>query len=435
MRVTIVNTCSTLNRGDAAIVLGQIHLLQRHLPGVHIALTSKTPALDEGFYAPLGVDVLPPLTPALSAYRGARRKLLGGLRSLAAWGDKRRLIQAVRHSDLVLSCGGGYFYSYRRRLPGTTFWQNIIHAQLALSLNKPLVLLPQSFGPFGSSLARMGVKRLLEARGVPRVFAREEISHQLLRRMLDGDQRAKIALCPDMALYLDREALGHASGGGPLDLPRPVLAMNLREWAFPEMGDPACRRSKRERYLEALCTVACVFTQHHGGSVLVLPQALGPDPSEDDRGICREFCRRVRACAPGGGVVQYREPDTSSLAGYVQLLSQSTLLIGTRLHACLLALLAGTPAISVGYQHKSPGTMELLGLGRFHTDIATVSSEQLLSFVEEIVGHRQGILEEIHRGLGQARTRIEDQVGTLLGALLGAQTRRPSGQPPKVGAT
>jgi colanic acid/amylovoran biosynthesis protein len=432
MRVTIVNTCSTLNRGDAAIVLGQIHLLKRHFPGAHIALTSKTPALDEVFYAPLGVEVLAPLTPALSTYKGARGKLLGGSRSLAAWGDKRRLIQTVRHSDLVLSCGGGYFYSYRSRLPGTTFWQNVIHAQLAISLNKPLVFLPQSFGPFRSSLAQRGVKRLLEAEGVPRVFAREEISYQLLGCMLDGDQRDKIALCPDMALFLDKDALEHASDGEPLELPRPILAINLREWTFPEMGDPARRRSKRERYLEALSTVACVFIQRHRGSVLIVPQTVGPDPSEDDRGICMEFCQRVSKCVPDSGVVHYQEPDTSSLTGYTQLLSQSTLLIGTRLHSCILALLVGVPAISVGYQVKSQGTMELLGLGRFHTDIASVSSEQLLSLVEEIMGHHQGILEEINRGLSQARTRIDDLVGTLIRTLLCRQNKRPTGQPSEV---
>jgi colanic acid/amylovoran biosynthesis protein len=432
MRVTIVNTCSTLNRGDAAIVLGQIQLLKRYSPGVHIALTSKTPALDEAFYAPLGVEVLAPLTPALSVYKGARRKLLGGGRSLVALGDKRRLIQTVQHSDLVLSCGGGYFYSYRSRLPGTTFWQNVIHAQLALSLGKPLVFLPQSFGPFSSSLARRGVKRLLEAQGVPRVFAREEISYQLLGRMLDGDRRAKVALCPDMALYLDEDALGHASGGEPSDLPRPILAINLREWTFPEMGDPARRHSKRERYLEALSTAACVFIQRYRGSVLIVPQTVGPDPSEDDRGICLEFCRRLSKCVPGSGVVHYQEPDTSSLTGYTQLLSQSTLLIGTRLHACILALLVGVPAISVGYQVKSQGTMELLGLDRFHTDMANVSSEKLLSFVEEIMGHRQGIVEEIHGGLGQARARIDDQVGTLIRTLLGHRNKRPTGPPSEV---
>ena len=425
MRVTILNTCSTLNRGDAAIVLGQISLLQKHCPGAHIAITSKTPALDRLFYGPLGVEVLAPLTPALSVHRGPKHKLIEAARGLADWANKRRLVQAVRQSDLVLGCGGGYFYSYRSVLPGTTFWQNVIHAHLATLLHRPLVFLPQSFGPFGNPLAQKGVKRLLEKQNVLKVFAREEASQQLLYRMLSKDQHSKIALCPDMALYLEGDTRQDAVQGELPDLPQPILAMNLREWSFHKAGDAAARRSKREKYLDALGTVVRFFIQRYRGSVLVVPQALGPDPSEDDRGICVEFCRRVREHIPEGVVVQLREPDTSPLTGSMQLLSRSAVLVGTRLHSCILALLVGVPVISIGYQPKSQGTLDMLGLGRFNTDIGNLSSEWLLASVEGIMSCREEVQEEIHQSLSQARAQIEDQVGTLLNSFandLGSRT-------------
>jgi colanic acid/amylovoran biosynthesis protein len=411
MKVLILNTCSTLNRGDAAIVLGQIRLLQKYCPDVRITITSKTPALDRTFYAPWGVEVLAPLTPALSLYKGFGHKLAGGARTLVAWGDKRRLIQALQHSDLVLSCGGGYFYSYRSILPGTTFWQNVIHARLAAFLNKPLIFIPQSFGPFSSSLAHKGVKRLLEKQSIVKIFAREKVSHKLLHRMLNKDD-SRIALCPDMALYLEGNADQYALKGEPLDLPRPILAINLREWAFPEAGDSA--PFKREEYLNALIAVARFFIQHCGGSVMVVPQALGPDPSEDDRGICTEFCRKARERIPADGTVQFREPDTSSLTSFMALLSQSAILIGTRLHSCILALLAGVPAISIGYQYKSQGTLDMLGLGRFNRNITALSSEWLIGSVEEIMNHRQEIQAEIRQSLIQAHAWIDNEMSSLL---------------------
>jgi colanic acid/amylovoran biosynthesis protein len=417
MRILILNTCSTLNRGDAAIVLGQIRLLQEYCPDAHIAITSRTPALDQAFYGPMGVEVLSPLTPALSLYKGLKRKLVGGARALASWGDKRRLIQALQRSDLVLSCGGGYFYSYRRILPGTTFGQNVIHVYLAAFLDKPLVFLPQSFGPFGSSLAQRGVSRLLERQNVLKVFAREEVSHRLLHRMLSKNHHSKIALCPDMALYLDGNIGQSTLKGEPLDLRQPILAINVREWAFPEAGHLISRRLKREEYLNALTDVARFFIQRYRGSVVVVPQALGPDPSEDDRGICREFCQRVRDCIAESWEVQFREPDTSSLTGFMELLSQVTILIGTRLHSCILALLAGTPAISIGYQYKSQGTLDVLGLGRFNTDINGLSSDWLLAQLEEIMNQRCEIQAEIRQSLSLARTQIDEQVGRLLTSL------------------
>jgi colanic acid/amylovoran biosynthesis protein len=414
MRILILNTCSILNRGDAAIVLGQIRLLQKYCPGAHIALTSRTPALDQTFYGPLAVEVFDPLTPALSLYRGLKHKLAGGARELVTWGAKKRLIQAMWRSDLILSCGGGYFYSYRRAFPGTSFWQNVAQAYLAAAFDKPLVFLPQSFGPFGSSLARRGIGHLLERPSVLKVLAREQISYELLQGMLGEDHRSKIALCPDMALYLDEGFGQSVLEGEPLDLPQPILAINVREWAFPGAGDPASRRLKREEYLNTLTQAACFFIQRYRGAVMVIPQAWGPDPGEDDRGICMEFCQRLRGRIPVDGVVQFRNPDTKSLAGFIQLLSQATLLIGARLHSCILALLAGTPIISIGYQYKSQGTLDLLGLSRFNTGISDLSTEHLLALTEEIMSHRQEIQVEIRQSLHWAHAQIDEQVGRLL---------------------
>jgi colanic acid/amylovoran biosynthesis protein len=419
MRVLILNTCSTLNRGDAAIVRGQIRLLRKYFSDPRITITSKTPAIDRSYYNPMGVEVLAPLTPALSLYRdlSLQGKLVQSARMLARWGDKKCLIQALRRSDLILSCGGGYLYSYRSILPGTTFWQNVIHVRLATLLNKPLVFLPQSFGPFGSFLARRGVKRLLEGQSIVRVFAREEISHQYLRSILNKDYHPRIALCPDMAFYSEENAGQHIPKSEPLGLRQPILAVNLREWAFPEAKDPAARRRKREEYLNALIVAARFFIQHYQGTVVVIPQALGPDPSEDDRGICTEFCQRTRECVPADGVVQIRESDIGSPTDLMGFLCQVALMIGTRLHSCILALLVGVPVISIGYQHKSKGTMDLLGLGRFNTDITELSPEWLLDSVEEIINHRSETQEKIRQHLSHAHAWIDDEVGTLFTSL------------------
>ncbi len=370
--------------------------------------------MDRAFYEPMGVEVLAPITPALNLYKGLGHKLVGVARASVAWRDRKRLIQALRRSDLVLSCGGGYCYSYRKAFPGTSFWQNVTQAYLAVALDKPLIFLPQSFGPFGNSLARSGVSRLLERQNVLKVFAREQVSHELIGRMLSQDHHPKIALCPDMALYLDGNVDQLALEVESQDLPQPILAVNLREWTFPEAGDPASRRLKRDEYLNALTDVARFFVQRYRGAVVVVPQALGPDPSEDDRGICIEFCQRLRECIPVDDVVQLRNPDTSSLTGIMGLLSQATLLVGTRLHSCILALLAGTPAISIGYQYKSQGTLDMLGLGRFNTNINELSSDWLVASLEDIMNQRREIQAEIGQSLSSARTWIDEDVGRLL---------------------
>lgn len=416
MKALILNTCSTLNRGDAAIVLGQIRLLQRVCHGVRITLTSKTPALDRAFYDPLGVEVLPPFIPALSSYRGARHKLGEGARALISTGDKRRLLQALKHADLVLSCGGGYFYSYRRLLPGTTFWQNVVHAYLAAALHKPLIFLPQSFGPFASPLACRGIHHLLERASVLQIFAREEFSYRLLRGMLGQATQAKIKLCPDMAFYLAADESYSTDHDEAPEPAQPTLVMNLRRWAFPEARDPA---SRREDYMQAMVEAAHHFVQRYRGQVVVVPQALGPDPAEDDRAICQEFCQRVRNGPSVARAVDYREPETGSLGAYLALLARARLLVGTRLHSCILALLSGVPAVSVGYQYKSQGTLDLLGLGSLNLDINNLSSERLLALIEATMDGHHEVRGEIRQRVRQACQQIDHQVGSLIRATVG----------------
>jgi len=239
--------------------------------------------------------------------------------------------------------------------------------------------------------------------------------------MLAPNLSTKIALCPDMAFYLDGNGDQDVYRDRNLDISQPILALNLREWVFPEAGKPDSRRLKRDEYINTFITVARFFVQHYQGRVMVIPQALGPDPVEDDRIISMEFIRRVQEHIPGGETVQFHNPDTSSLTGFLQLLSQAMLLIGTRLHSCILAMLVGVPVISIGYQYKSQGTLNMLGLDRFNKNISDISSEWLITMVEEIMDHRQQIQEEIRRGLNWAHTQIDDQVGGILMSLSNAE--------------
>ena len=56
-RIIILNTHSTLNSGDLAIVLAQIQYFKKHFPGSIISLTSRTPENDKFFYRKLGAKV------------------------------------------------------------------------------------------------------------------------------------------------------------------------------------------------------------------------------------------------------------------------------------------------------------------------------------------------------------------------------------------
>ena len=406
MNVLVLNTHSVLNSGDAAIVFAQIRLLREFLPGAEISLTSRTPRLDEPVYEPMGIRVLPPLLPAKGIPRGSR--------------GRGELLAALRKSDLVLASGGGYFWSNRRAVPGRVFLQNVLPVLRAAGLRKPIIFLPQSFGPMFSRPARAFLSACLNGRSVARIFAREKASFDFVKGLVGSRPNAdKISLCPDLAFALDeRDTDGGESDPG---LPRPILAVTLRIWDFPGAGGPGAVEKMREAYFNGVVEAARRFIEARNGSALVLPQVRGPWAYEDDRAISRRFAEALGRVSDASRVRLIELPDAALPGRIIGILRGADAVLATRLHSAIFALLAGRIPVIIGYQPKSAGTMELLGLGPYCVDIAGTDPDRLTSLLE-------ASLEESRDGtaaparVAAARAEIREKIGGLLGSFAaGAQ--------------
>lgn len=375
-RVVLVNTHSTLNPGDTAIVLAQIQLLKSSLGDIELTLTSRTPEIDRPFFRPLGVDVLPPLLPAPSVDTGLARKLGRSARSLGDWGSKQKLIEKIREADLVIGSGGGCFYSHRKAFPGPMFFQNYLPVKLAQRLGKPVIFAPQSFGPFFNPAASRFLKDILTGPSLVKVFVREETSEGFLRSLLRGEESLKkVELCPDLALALEVEdarregAAREIAGPKIAGLPRPVVALTLRPWDFPEGGVGAESRRRRRSYLAAMEEACLAVYSRWGGSVVVFPQVHGPGAFEDDRPVSGVFWERISRRLPAAHLAFVASDGPRDPVSIVHFLAQADCVIATRFHSALFGFLAGTPAIAIGYQPKAAGVMRLLDLESFCLDI------------------------------------------------------------------
>lgn len=431
MNIVLLNTHSTLNSGDAAIVLSQVRFLREFYAAPDIVLTSRTPELDRRVYGPLGLRVLPPLTPAPSVYSGLAGKIARSTRGLLAWKDKRALWEALRRSDLVISSGGGYFYSSRRHLPGPMFLQNYLHVRAAGLLGRPLVFFPQSFGPLFSAAAARLLKSALGGGSVVKILARESASFGALRRMLaPAGGRNKVALCPDMAL--DPEGYRGLPADPPADLaalPRPVVAVTLRQWDFPEVRTGGGAKDKRAAYLQAMADACRHVALRRGGSIVVFAQSRGPGIFEDDRIISAAFRARLAGDIPPDRLVAAALPESAAPAAILGLLAQTDLVIATRFHSALFGLVAGVPVISIGYQPKAGGIMNWLKLGRYHLEINRLGTEELIGRTREILDDAAGVRSLVRANVSALQRELRAILRTALEACpAGKAYESPAGQ-------
>lgn len=408
MKIVIINTHSILNSGDAGIVLAQIEFLRKASPQSEISLTSRTPELDRKFYQPMGIVVFPPLIPAPSIYGSTGMKIRKCLGNLLDWRQKIQLVKKIKQCDLVISSGGGYFYSNRRFLPGPMFFQNFLHLKLAIHFRKPVVLFPQSIGPFYNRVAPFFLKKVLSGDMVKRIFCREEKSLKILRDLLAGKNK-KADVCPDMVFCLSGKGAWPGTAG-QLNLPHPVVAMTVRFWNFPESVSKKERQTHKTAYLNAFREVAEKIYRDLGGSVVIFPQVRGPGPIEDDRSVSWQLFASLGNRIQKNHLQFVDVPGQSSPLQILKIVSQVDLVIATRFHSALFAMIAGVPAITVSYQPKSQGIMDLLGLARLNLEISAVDSGKIFLLVEEVLKNHARIQMHLKEKVAELKVKIETKL-------------------------
>lgn len=416
MNVLLLNTHSVLNAGDAGIVLAQVQWCQKVFSRLEIALTSRTPDLDRLFYGPMGINVYSSFISPPSLFAGKGQKIRACLKDLITLKPKVHLVRRIKESDLVISSGGGYFYSNRSVFPGPMFFQNWLPLVAALRWGKPVFFFPQSFGPFYNSVAPVMLRRILENRNVKKIFAREEVSLHLLHGLLRKKDQGKLDVCPDMAFCLEVKEEG-VKPSVRLSLDRPIVALTVREWDFPERRSLPEKRQLRENYLQALGNACTAIYRNWKGSIVIFPQARGPGIFENDRIISMRLWEKLRTSVPEGHLTFVDLPDLLPPSSIVNLLAQVDLLIATRFHSAIFSALAKTPFISIGYQTKSLGTLENLGLGTFSLDISEVSTDRIMAFVEALLKDREVYRDRIAQAVSEARRRIFQKLEGCFDAL------------------
>jgi colanic acid/amylovoran biosynthesis protein len=324
---------------------------------------------------------------------------LAGRRWLPRGAERRRLICAYYDADLVVVIGGGHLYA--RHAFNIAFLWLWFGLALALLLGKPLVLLPQSFGPLPGRLQQRLLRWLLDRSAL--VAARE---YRSLRFLAGIGLRRRVLVLPDMAFGLSAPV---ANSTPPLresalvhEERRPSIGITLLDWG----AQNASFRNQRG-YEAAILALIEHLQRHHHATIVLLAQSCGPIAAQDDRHIARRIA--AAACPETISVIDAALSPEALQAAYGQL----DLLVATRMHSAIFALSAGVPALVIGYLHKSAGIMEMLGLEDHVLDIDTLDAAQLCTAFDRLWDERAAVR-------AQLATRVPAMRATLqrLSALL-----------------
>ncbi len=371
------------NKGDATLVFAFLAWLEAAFRDVEVTLTSFEPRADSGHY---GVPVLDMAVRPLRPIKNVGHRIGGMLwvrqivpyvayayitlvcGMLALWVRFYRraphlagivapehvltLAKAIESADLVVTVPGGFLLAPSRLNHWWLF--HLPTLTLARVLGKKIILSPCSVGPFEGFYHKVA-RRILQRCAL--IYVREAWSEQYVLKL--GVDRKRVVYCPDLAFLfrarnvstaerVPASSASEVAASWAADVSRPLLGVSVREHDFPGTANPGeCRR----RYFTTVAETADYMVEHYNARVVVVPQTL--EDRSAGRLVSTEMTRQ--------NDVVVLEDDLSP-SQLQELYAQCRMVVGTRMHANILAMCVNTPVMAIGYQPKTEGIMTALGL-------------------------------------------------------------------------
>lgn len=322
------------NIGDEAVLLSMVAALRDVCPEARITVLSNNPQKTAEHY---------------------------GVQAVNRW-QLTQVHRALAGTDLLIS-GGGSLLQDVTGLKSLLYYLGVVW--LALKLGKPAAFYSQGIGPVTSRTGRALMRRV--AGRVNLITVRDVQSRRDLYEM--GVTGPPVYVTSDPVLGLNGETInpqpgeelllkagiksGYQAKAGshlnPENMPvdkytlkqehhRPVAGLSLREWpglekesqqVIASVGDELCRQ---------------------GWQVVFLPFHYPADLA---------ICRQVAGLMKDPGIVLEQKINAMEMASVI---SRLELLIAMRLHALILAAVAGVPLVGISYDPKINRFLEQLGL-------------------------------------------------------------------------
>jgi colanic acid/amylovoran biosynthesis protein len=286
--------------------------------------------------------------------------------------------RAILASDAVWDISGGDSFA---DLYGERHLKAMLAPKrLALACGVPLVLLPQTYGPYTRPASRRAAASILRACRL--AWARDEDSLAVLRELLGDDfdpRRHRSGV--DVAFGLEARPparplaepitawLERGPGAATIGLNVSGLLYNDPE-ATPKYGLGA-------DYARAMRLLVREFLRRTEARVLLVPHVLPPSGFLESDGVACLALReslaadeRLRVAVLPVGL------DASETKHVVSRLEWFS---GARMHACIGALSTGVPTGGVAYSAKMRGVFETCGQGSHVADLRRLGTEDLVA--------------------------------------------------------
>jgi colanic acid/amylovoran biosynthesis protein len=332
--------------------------------------------------------------------------MFGGLRNPAA--------RAILDADAILDISGGDSFADlygQRRFRAVT-----IPKLIALAKRIPLILLPQTFGPFQSPESRRVAVKIV--RRATMAWARDEQSYAVLRDLAGDEFDAVRHRCGvDVAFALEAQ------------MPSEILQPRLREWLLrrdlPIAGinvsgllvnnaAVAGTFGITGNYREIIVGLVKRLLRETDARVVLVPHVITPAGHyESDIQACDEVAAHFGA-EGRDRIALCPAFDDPRHAKWV--ISQMDWFCGTRMHSTVASLSSGVPTTGLAYSGKFRGVFETCGQAESVVDLRTAATGDAVEALFELWRRRERTRDEMQAPVAAVLQRAETQMDEIMSA-------------------
>lgn len=307
------------------------------------------------------------------------------------------LHRLFRRCDVVFDIGGGDSFS---DIYGPKRYWRVTMSKFAAAMGgTPLVLSPQTIGPFFKAIPRRVAQAALQR--AAHVFARDETSFAILGELGAADRSS---LSSDVAFALeyrrsDKDARV-AGEGRPIRFGLNVSSLLYR---LDEMESTKVRLTVDypalvHAMLDRL-TADARYEVHLVAHVIDSDNLDGQQPAnrEDDYAVAKKLAQRY----PGTILA----PPFASPGEAKSYIANLDMFAGSRMHATIAAISSDTPVIPLGYSRKFNGLFGSVGYNR-NIDLTTVSTTTAMEQFDTALAELPAIRGEVAAANAEARRRL-----------------------------
>lgn len=415
-------TFETPNLGVSALASGAIRCLHQRYPGARIFFLDYEPAVTRKV-----IEDGKPLEVPLVNMRFSKRFWLRSnivvlllsafISRLLPFHSVRSLLtknnptfRAVSEAELFVAVSGGDSFADLYGMP--RFLYVALPQMLVLLLGKPLVQLPQTYGPFRGVLARF-IARQIVGRS-QRVFCRDRVSlDALMGPPQTAEQRGRRGFCYDMAFGIDSvrpEKIEIAGFELPAERDPNLAGVNVSGLLYREAGAGMSSFGIRSDYRETMKAIAEILITQENARVLLVPHVYSETHgSECDQQACEKIYAELAPKYPGRiGMVlgKYGPNEIRYIIGHCGFFT------GSRMHACIAAWSQSIPAVAIAYSNKFRGILETISVPSLEADARKLSGEEIAATIREAFRSRAQLAQQLQAIMPGVRSTVHQLLFT-----------------------